>query len=195
MQFERHVANGAHVAADVLTSSAIATGRTTHQQTVLVQQADGQAIELGFAAVLHFGATAEQVTGRQLQPFTHAAVEVQQVAFLEGVAQAEHWHFMPHLTESTERCAADPLSRRIRRDQLRMRRLQRFQFVVQAVVFGIRNARLIQYVVTVTVQIQIRAQCKDAGGSGGVGHGSDLSNEKSSRGCSFCVTAAINACG
>ncbi|OHC26690.1 MAG: hypothetical protein A2Y50_08640 [Pseudomonadales bacterium RIFCSPLOWO2_12_59_9] len=102
----------------------------------------------------------------------HTAVKIQQIAFLKGIAQTEHRHFMLDLAKGTERRTANPLSRRIDSDQRWMLGLQRLQFAEQTVVLGIWNARLVQHVVTVVVPIQLGAQFEDALGGvcGGVGH-------------------------
>ncbi|MCY1519297.1 hypothetical protein D9M68_540470 [compost metagenome] len=111
LQLERDVADGAHIDADVLASAAVATGGAAHQQTIPIQQADRQAIELGLAAVLDLGTITEQIAGRQIQAFAHAAVEIEQVGLFEGVAEAEHRHFVPDLAESRQRHTADALGR------------------------------------------------------------------------------------
>ena len=64
LQLERDVAHGAHVDADVFTGGAITAGRAAHQNSVLIQQADRQTVELGFAAVFNFCTAAEQIASR-----------------------------------------------------------------------------------------------------------------------------------
>ncbi|MNZ54724.1 hypothetical protein D3C78_726350 [compost metagenome] len=172
VQAQGDVAHGAHIAADVLTGTAVATGGATHQHTVLVEQADRQAVELGLAGVFHQGAGAEQVAGRQqlAQPLAYPTVEVAQVVFREGVAEAEHGNLVAHLAERTERLGADALGRRVAADQLGMRLLQRLQFLEQAIVFGIRHARLVEHVVAIVVLVDGDTQLLDALG-GSTGHG------------------------
>ncbi|MCY1427333.1 hypothetical protein D9M71_431740 [compost metagenome] len=133
---------------------------------VAVQQADGQAIELGLAAVVHRRAVTEQIACRQVQAFDHAPVELAQVVFLEGVAQAQHRHFVTHLTESRQGRTADTLGRRISGHQLRMFDFQSFEFVEQTVVFGVRNAGLVEHVVAVVVLIELGTQFKNSGFGG-----------------------------
>jgi hypothetical protein len=62
-------------------------------------------------------AATEQITGRQIQAFGHPAVELAHVGFFEGVAEAEHRHFVAHLGEGRQRRAADTLGRRVAGDQ------------------------------------------------------------------------------
>ncbi len=157
VQLERDVANGAHIGADVLASAAIAAGSTAHQMAVLVEQADRQTVELGFAAVFDGGAISEQVACWQIQAFAHAAVEIEQVLLLEGIAQAQHRHFMAYLTERRQRRTADPLGRRLGCHQLRVLRLERLEFVEQAVVLGIGNAGFVEHVVAVVVGVDFAA--------------------------------------
>ena len=159
LQPERHIADGAHIAADILAGAAVATGGATHQLAVFVAQADRQTIELGLAAVRHLGAAAEQITAWQVEALAYAAIKVQQVIIVKGVAKTQHRHFVTHLAKGAQRLAAHPLGRRLRGHQFRMRRLQRLQLTEQAVVLGIRNTRLIQHVITVVVRIQLIAQC------------------------------------
>ena len=174
VQLQRYVANGAYVAGDVLAGAAIAAGGAAHQLAAFVEQADGQAVQLRLATVLDLRATTEQVAARQQvgQSFAYAAVEVQQVLLLEGVAEAEHGDLMAHFAERRGRRAADPLGRRVGRQQLRVLGLQRLQLAEQAIVFGVGNARFVEHVVTVIVGVQFGSQLRDAfGGSLGVGHG------------------------
>ncbi|MNR01404.1 hypothetical protein D3C85_1172080 [compost metagenome] len=141
--------------------------------TVLVQQADRQAIELRLAAVLHLGTAAEQIAASQAEATPYAAIEGPQVLLLEGVAQAEHGHLVAHLAEGAEGFAADPLGRRVRGHQLRVLGLQGLQLAEQAVVLGVGHAGLVQHVVAVVVRIQLGPQFQDAFGGGlGIGHGS-----------------------
>ena len=95
---------------------------------------------------------------------------------------------MAHLAEGAERLATDALGRRLRRHQLRMLGLQGLQLTEQAVVLGVRHARLVQYVIAVVVLIQFGTKCGNA--LGGVGHAVwVLENDKSSLGCSWdCVS-------
>ncbi|MNQ75089.1 hypothetical protein D3C85_898690 [compost metagenome] len=158
VQLERDVAYGAHVDADVFASGAVAAGRAAHQDAILIQQADGQAIELGLTAVLDCRAATEQVTGRQVQAFGHPAVELTHVGFFEGVAETEHRHFVTHLGKRRQRRAAHSLGWRVAGDQFGIGRFQSLELVEQAVVLGVRNARLVEHVVTIVVLIQLSAQ-------------------------------------
>ncbi|MNI17184.1 hypothetical protein D3C73_705460 [compost metagenome] len=158
VQLERNVAYGAHVDADVFAGGAIAAGRAAHQHAILIQQADGQAIELGLTAIFNGCAATEQVARRQVQAFGHPAVELTHVGFFEGVAEAEHRHFVTHLGERRQRRAAHSLGRRIAGDQFRIGGFKRFELVEQPIVLGVGNARLIQHVIAIVVLIQLGTQ-------------------------------------
>jgi hypothetical protein len=64
---------------------------------------------------------------------------------------------------SIEHRADDPLCRRIGRDELGMGGLDRLQFLVQAVVLGVRNLRRIEHVIRLGVMEQDLAQLFGAG--------------------------------
>ncbi len=166
LQLERDVTHCAHVDADVFAGGSVAACRAPHQRTVAIQQADGQTVQLGLAAVLHLAAFAKQVPGRQIQPLGDPPIEFEHVVFFERVAQAEHRHFVTHLGERRQGRASDPLRRRIRGDQMGVFRLQGLELVKQAVVLDIRNARFIQNVVAVVVLIQLCTQFQDSGFDG-----------------------------
>lgn len=158
-----------HIHADVFAGGAVAPGGAAHQFAVQIQQADRQAIQLRLAAVFHRSTAAKQVAGRQVEAFGHPAIELEHGGFIEGVAQAEHRNLMLDLGERRQRRTADPLRRRITRDQLRMLGLQGLEFLEQAIVLGVRDARLVEDVITVVVLIQFSAQFEDAGVGGGHG--------------------------
>ncbi|MNZ68420.1 hypothetical protein D3C78_866860 [compost metagenome] len=109
LQLERNIAHRAHVDTDVFARGAVTARGAAYQHAILVQQADRQAIELGFAAVLNLDTAAKQITGRQVQAFGHPTVKLAHVGFFEGVAQAEHRHFMTHLGKGRQRRTSDPL--------------------------------------------------------------------------------------
>ena len=158
VQLERDVAHGPHVDADVFTRGAITSRGTAHQMPVPVQQTDRQAIQLGLAAVFDLGTATKQVAGGQIQPFIDPAVELAHVRLIEGVAQTQHRHFMADLREGRQRSAAHPLGRGVRRDPLGMLGFQRFELMEQTIVFGVRDARLVEHVVAIVVLIQFSAQ-------------------------------------
>ena len=64
---------------------------------------------------------------------------------------------MAYLTERRQRRTADPLGRRLGCHQLRVLRLERLEFVEQAVVLRIGNAGFVEHVVAVVVGVDFAA--------------------------------------
>ena len=172
LQLERYIADGAHVAGDVFTGTAITTRGTTNQQAVLVTQADSQSIKFRLAAVMNFGTAAKQITALHAQTGLNAAIKRAQVLFFKCVTQTQHGHFMAHFTEGTECLSPDTLRGRLRSNQLRVLRLERLQFTKQSVVFRVGDAGFIQHVIAVVVRVEFCTQLLDAlGGWQVCGHG------------------------
>ena len=164
VQLERDVADGAHVDADVFAGGAIAAGRAADQGAVLVKQRHRQAVELGFAAVVNRSAAAEQVTGGQVEAFGDTAVELAQVDFFEGVAEAEHGDFVANLGERGQGRIADALGGRVGGDQVRVVGFKGLEFAEQTVVFGIGDAGFVEHVVAVVVLVEFGTQFEDTVG-------------------------------
>jgi hypothetical protein len=87
-----------------------------------------------------------------------ALVERDDVFVGEAVVQREHRLVVHHRLEPARGLAADALGRRIRRDQIRMLRLDLLQLLEELVVFRIRQVRLVEYVVRVIRAFEFRAQ-------------------------------------
>ena len=149
-QTQRHITDGAHVVGDVLAGHAVATGRGTYQQAIFVKQADGNAIDLGLAAVDNRGIT--------VQTLLDAGLEVHQIFLVEHLGQGHHRHGMTHLHETAQRRTTNPLGRRIGGDELGILRLKLLQLREQAVVFHIGNFRSIEGVIQKIVVADLPAQ-------------------------------------
>ncbi len=150
----------AQVGGDVLAAAAVAAGRALHEHTVLVTQADRQAIKLGLGREQQRAA---------LQALVDAAHEVTHFLVAEGIAQRQHRHRVHHLGKARGWPAADLVGRGIGAVQLRMGRLQRFQFSQQPVVIGIGNQLLVMLVVGLRGRGQLLAEFGDAAAGGGFG--------------------------
>src|SRR5690606_41079413 len=88
---------------------------------------------------------------------------------LEGVGKREHRDRVRDLGEAAVRTRADGAGRRVDGRELWMREFQRFKFAHQRVVVGIRNRRIVEYVIAVVGVFDAGAQLGDAGGGGGIG--------------------------
>ena len=132
-----------------MTSSPVAPSPRVAPRTkraVLVAQADRQAVELRLGRVLDcLDARAPRAR----------AVEGAHFLLVEGVAERQHRHAVPHLGELRQRRAADALGRRIRRAQLGMLRLQRLQLAEQRVVLRVGDLRRVLHVVEPVVALDL----------------------------------------
>ena len=108
-----------------------------------------KAIHLQFANVINLVGAAKLV---------HAPLPGAQLVFVVGVIEREHRRAVPHLDEAFARGAAYPLSRRIRRDQLGIFRLQLLQSVHQHVKVGVADGRLVEHVIEIFVASNLLAQ-------------------------------------
>ena len=117
----------------------------------------GQAVELQLGDVLEFGAA---------QQLAHAAVEIAQLAFVQGVVETEHGRAVRHLDETLARFAAYALGWASRASSSSgWRGLQIAQFAHEGVVFGVADFGLVEHVVQALVMAQRFAQLFDPGGS------------------------------
>ena len=152
-QSQRDGPNGPQIGGDILASGAVATRGTLHQPTVLIAQADRQAVELGLGTERWF-VLAQRVAD--------AAHEVAYLLVAEGIGQRQHRDRMPHLGEATVGLLANAMRGGVGIIELWMRRLQRFQFAHQSIVFGVRNRRIVEHVVAVIGVTDLRAQLGNA---------------------------------
>ena len=89
--------------------------------------------------------------GLRTQQLADTAIKRAQLVFVKRVIQAEHGRAVRNFYKSFAWLAADTLRRRIRRDELRMLRLQIPQSVHERVVFRVTDFGLVQNVVQVFV--------------------------------------------
>ena len=162
LEHERDRADGAHVGRHVLAAGAVAARRALRQAAVLVGERDGQAVDLWLA---HHG---EAV---RLQQRCGAPVPGGQLIIVEGVAEAEHRQRMDDLAELGRGCPTDALGRRLRRDELGVRGLQRLELAHEPVILGVADERTIEDVVAVVVEVDLLMQLADPVDGGLVRHG------------------------
>jgi len=140
-QRHRNGADGAQILRHVLPHPSIAACGAADEHAVSVLQGHGQAVHLWFHA------PHRRVQGYLFQKLAHLIV-------VEHVLQTLQRHGMRHLLELGQRAATDALRGRIRRDFLRMCRLQILQTAQHVVVLVVGDGGLIQYVIAVAVGIQ-----------------------------------------
>ena len=105
--------------------------------------------------------------------FVYATPELGNLFVAESVGQRQHGNFMAHFGECAGRRSADPLGRRIGRDQIRIRGLQRFELAHQLVVLDVGQGRVVEHVIAVVRLIDLDAQRGGAlteGGGCGLAH-------------------------
>ncbi len=149
-QLQQNGFHGAQVGADILAGGTVAAGRALHEYAVFVTQADREPVEFG----LHreFGIGNPEPLLHPTHEITHFVIRVHAlgcVGVSEGIGQRQHRDGVAHPGKTGRRSCTHAPGRRIRRCQLRVRDLQRLQLAHQPVVFGIRNARVIEHVIAV----------------------------------------------
>ncbi len=136
-QFEPsgHRPDGEHVGGDVLTRHAVAPGRRPHEMPPLVDQRDGQPVELRLPDEGH------RLGHEPLQPLA-PRLEIRDV---ECVIERQHRHQVGDRAEGGR--APRPLRRRVGGDQLGVLGLQGQQPPHELVVLGVGDLRLVELVV------------------------------------------------
>src|SRR5690606_24191309 len=115
-QLERDGLDGSHVVGDVLTDTAVATGGGTLQLSLFEKQADGNAVDFGFAVELQRPV--------QFQASATALLEAVQLALIEHLLQRQHGHTVRDFPEARQRRTADSLGRRVGRNEFRVSSFQ-----------------------------------------------------------------------
>ena len=130
--------DGSRVGGDVFADVAVASGRGAHEATVLVQEVDGQAVDLDLGRHLEVG---------DAGGLGHAGLPAGE--FLEGehVVEGHHLGEVAHFGEPGVDAAAHAHRGRIRSTQLRVALLDLFDLAVHAVVVRVREGRRITVVV------------------------------------------------
>ena len=120
----------------------------------------GEAVQLELGDVAEFGA-AQQVA--------HAAVEIAQLGFVQGIIQAQHGGAVLDLDEALARFSAHALGGRIRREQLGVLGFQGLEPAHERVVFGVGDLRSVEDVVLMFVAAELFAELLDL--ARGIFHG------------------------
>ena len=95
------------------------------------------------------------------QQFAHAAVEIAQFAFVQGIIQAQHGGAVLDFDEPLARLAAHAFGGRIGRRQLRVPRFQVPELAHERVVFGVGDLGLVEHIVQTLVAAELVAELFD----------------------------------
>src|SRR4029077_1100214 len=152
-QRERDRLDRAEIPGDVLADRSIAASRALRELSVDVGEIDREAVDLELADV------PDVVTAERL---TDALIECADLGLVERVGQAEHRVRVLDRRESVRRWRADPLGRRLRRDELRVLRLEGLELAHERVVREVVERRLIEDVVLVIRLLDPLAELGDA---------------------------------
>ncbi len=141
VQLLRDRADGGDVGGDVLARLAVAAGGAADESTVLVEQRDGEAVELGFAD------ERDRIGDHPLD----ARVPGGQLLAVEGVVEREHRHHVAHGGERGRRWRADLLERRVGGVERRVLLGEGLELTHQRVELGVGDFRFVVAVVPLAV--------------------------------------------
>ena len=130
--------NGSRVSGHVLTDVAVASGRRAYETAVLVQEVDGQAVDLDLGRHLEVGDT---------RGLGHAGLPPGELIEGEHVVEGHHLSEVAHLGETGVDAAAHADRGRVGTAQLRVSLLDLFDLAVHAVIVRVREGRRITVVV------------------------------------------------
>src|SRR2546422_4731651 len=150
---QRNARNGLDVGCDVFADIPVAPGRADAVAAVLIEEADCQAVDLQLGDVLELDVS---------QRSSHPLVEFANLLALEGVGQAQHRRAVGDLGEGVGGRTPHSLRWRVRRDQLRVLRLQLDQLAEERVVLRVSDLRMVEHVVLTVRPIDQVTQLEDA---------------------------------
>jgi hypothetical protein len=139
---------------DILALDAVASGRAADENAVLVGEVDREPVDLRLDHVR------DRLVG--VEPLADVLGPLEQAPVVGHLLERAHRRQVLHLLEPLARGRADPLGRRIGRDQLRVLVLERLQLVVEPVVLGVGDLRVVEDVVAVEVVVDLLAQLVEA---------------------------------
>ena len=148
------IGDRANIVGDVLADLAVAPSGALDEDTVLVAQGDGETIELQLDT--------EPGHRLTLQATLRSLIPAPQIVDVEGVVQRHHRDRVSDRRERLVDAAADPLGDRVRGDQLGIGLLERNEFVVEPIPFGIGDLGCVEFVVLLGVVVESRPQFVDA---------------------------------
>jgi hypothetical protein len=140
---------------DVLAGGAVTARRAVDEDSVLVSQADRQAVNLEFGDVVYV------LRLGQRQEILHALVEGEQFVAVEGIGEAEHGVDVGDSAERLQRRCTHPLCRRVGGAEFGIALFEFNQAAEEAVVFRVADFRRIEDVIAVIVVVYLLAQMLD----------------------------------
>ena len=156
LETQGDVVDRAQVGRHVL--DAVAPGRADREDAVAVGEAHGRAVDLHLERVSRLPDLRDQ-PGVPLLP-------LREFRLVEGVPERQHGHQMAVLAELVGRLGADAVGGAVGGPELGMLRFEVLQLAKRAVVLGVGDLGLVQYVVRVVGTLQ---QPPELGGAGGRG--------------------------
>ena len=146
---QRDGRDGADVSRDLLAQDPVAAGHPAHERAVLVEQRHGHPVDLELGHERHLLAAEDAQQPR---------MPLAQLLDGGGVVQAEHRHGVPDRRQVPLDLGPDALRRRVGRDQVGVRRLDRGELLLQEVVLGIGDLGVAVGVVAFAVMPDLAAQ-------------------------------------
>ena len=138
IDLQRQRANGARVGGDVLAFQPVAARHGQLQTPVLILRRQRQPVELQLG---HVGVRLAR------QELAHAAVELRQFLFVDGVVEAQHRRRMPHFDETRAHGAAHAPGGRVGGVELGMRGFEFLEPPQHAVVRGVADLGVVEDVI------------------------------------------------
>jgi hypothetical protein len=89
-------------------------------------------------------------------------MELDEPFVVHRIVERDHGDSVPHLAQLRTRLGTDTLGGRVGRDQLGMFGFQSLEFSEEPIVLGVRNLRIVEYVVAMIVMADLGAQRLDA---------------------------------
>ena len=152
---------------DILASPAVAARGPDAEDAVDVQQAGGQAVDLGL------GHKSDGLVARQLQEPGNAGHEVAYLTLIERIVQRQHGHAMAHGCELGGNGGPNGLGRAGLGGQGRETRLDDQGALLQGVIVGVRNLGRVVGVIQGVMMRQLGGQAGQLGSRFGLGQGID----------------------
>ena len=151
-QLQRAIDHRPHIVRHVVADPAVAAGRPLHEQTVLIAQSHGHAVDFQLDDPL------DRLARQQLGRLLGVGSELFEIV---GVIDRQHRHAMLDRIEFVDRGVADASRRTVGRRQLRINRFELPQSIEQLVVLAVRDRRRGEHIVAAIVLADLAAESLD----------------------------------